>query len=55
MLSDVGGQKSRTGGLSTTLAGPDGRVFGGCVAGLLIAASPVQVDCSLKRFPVSLM
>ncbi|KAL8487120.1 hypothetical protein ACS0TY_023234 [Phlomoides rotata] len=43
MLSDVGGQKSRTGGLSTTLAGPDGRVFGGCVAGLLIAASPVQV------------
>lgn len=45
MLSDVGGHKSRTGGLSTTLAGPDGRVFGGCVAGLLIAASPVQVDC----------
>ncbi|GER36661.1 AT hook motif DNA-binding family protein [Striga asiatica] len=43
MLSDVGGHKSRTGGLSTTLAGPDGRVFGGCVAGLLIAASPVQV------------
>ncbi|KAL6527199.1 hypothetical protein OROGR_016289 [Orobanche gracilis] len=43
MLSDAGGQKSRTGGLSTTLAGPDGRVFGGCVAGLLIAASPVQV------------
>lgn len=43
MLSDIGGQKSRTGGLSTTLAGPDGRVFGGCVAGLLIAASPVQV------------
>ncbi|XP_057776420.1 AT-hook motif nuclear-localized protein 10 [Salvia miltiorrhiza] len=43
MLSDVGGHKSRTGGLSTTLSGPDGRVFGGCVAGLLIAASPVQV------------
>ncbi|KAL0368751.1 UNVERIFIED_CONTAM: AT-hook motif nuclear-localized protein 10 [Sesamum calycinum] len=42
MLSEVGGQKSRTGGLSTTLAGPDGRVFGGCVAGLLVAASPVQ-------------
>ncbi|KAL6504163.1 hypothetical protein OROGR_026086 [Orobanche gracilis] len=42
MLSDAGGQKSRTGGLSTTLAGPDGRVFGGCVAGLLIAASSVQ-------------
>ncbi|PIN04244.1 hypothetical protein CDL12_23221 [Handroanthus impetiginosus] len=43
MLSDVGGQKSRTGGLSITLSGPDGRVFGGCVAGLLTAASPVQV------------
>ncbi|KAG8369305.1 hypothetical protein BUALT_Bualt15G0137500 [Buddleja alternifolia] len=43
MLSEVGGQKSRTGGLSTTLAGPDGRVLGGCVAGLLVAASPVQV------------
>ncbi|CAA0834908.1 AT-hook motif nuclear-localized protein 10 [Striga hermonthica] len=43
MLTDIGGHKSRTGGLSTTLAGPDGRVFGGCVAGLLIAASPVQV------------
>ncbi|XP_051118043.1 AT-hook motif nuclear-localized protein 10 [Andrographis paniculata] len=43
MLSEVAGQRSRTGGLSTTLAGPDGRVFGGCVAGLLIAASPVQV------------
>lgn len=43
MLSEVGGHKSRTGGLSTTLAGPDGRVFGGCVAGLLVASSPVQV------------
>ncbi|KAL7127915.1 hypothetical protein ABFS83_14G281900 [Erythranthe nasuta] len=43
MQTEVGGQKSRTGGLSTTLAGPDGRVFGGCVAGLLIASSPVQV------------
>ncbi|KAL3621559.1 hypothetical protein CASFOL_036471 [Castilleja foliolosa] len=43
MLSDIGGQRSRTGGLSTTLAGSDGRVFGGCVAGLLIASSPVQV------------
>ncbi|KAL2471835.1 AT-hook motif nuclear-localized protein 10 [Abeliophyllum distichum] len=43
MLSEVGGQRSRNGGLSITLAGPDGRVLGGCVAGLLIAASPVQV------------
>ncbi|KAL3514895.1 hypothetical protein ACH5RR_027612 [Cinchona calisaya] len=43
LLSEVGGQRSRTGGLSVSLAGPDGRVLGGCVAGLLIAASPVQV------------
>lgn len=43
MVSEVDGQKSRTGGLSTTLAGPDGRVFGGCVAGFLTAACPVQV------------
>lgn len=46
LLSEVGGQRSRTGGLSVSLAGPDGRVLGGCVAGLLTAASPVQV-CQL--------
>ncbi|KAI5067343.1 hypothetical protein GOP47_0017871 [Adiantum capillus-veneris] len=33
----------RTGGLSVSLAGPDGRVIGGSVAGMLMAASPVQV------------
>lgn len=43
LLTEVGGQRSRTGGLSVSLAGPDGRVLGGCVAGLLTAASPVQV------------
>ncbi|GAB2289310.1 hypothetical protein Dimus_023614 [Dionaea muscipula] len=43
MLSETGGQRSRTGGLSVSLAGPDGRVLGGGVAGLLTAASPVQV------------
>ncbi|XP_075516689.1 AT-hook motif nuclear-localized protein 10 [Primulina tabacum] len=43
LLSEVSGQKSRIGGLSITLSGSDGRVFGGCVAGLLIAGSPVQV------------
>ncbi|XP_071733058.1 AT-hook motif nuclear-localized protein 10-like [Rutidosis leptorrhynchoides] len=41
--SELYGQRTRTGGLSITLAGPDGRVFGGVVAGLLTAASPVQV------------
>lgn len=33
----------RAGGLSISLAGPDGRVVGGVVAGMLMAASPVQV------------
>ncbi|KNA16163.1 hypothetical protein SOVF_091570 [Spinacia oleracea] len=42
-LSDGGGPRSRAGGLSVSLAGPDGRVLGGGVAGVLIAASPVQV------------
>ncbi|KAG5534457.1 hypothetical protein RHGRI_022557 [Rhododendron griersonianum] len=43
MVSESGGQRSRTGGLSVLLAGPDGRVLGGGVAGLLTAAAPVQV------------
>ncbi|KAK9123989.1 hypothetical protein Sjap_013591 [Stephania japonica] len=43
-ISDIGdGVRSRTGGLSVSLAGPDGRVIGGGVAGLLMAASPIQV------------
>lgn len=43
LLSESDGQRSRTGGLSVCLAGPDGRVLGGGVAGILVAASPVQV------------
>lgn len=43
LLSESGGHRSRTGGLSVSLSGPDGRVLGGGVAGLLTAASPVQV------------
>ncbi|XWS24631.1 hypothetical protein CRYUN_Cryun28dG0119200 [Craigia yunnanensis] len=43
LLPENGGQRSRTGGLSVSLSGPDGRVLGGGVAGLLTAASPVQV------------
>ncbi|XP_061368714.1 AT-hook motif nuclear-localized protein 7-like [Gastrolobium bilobum] len=42
-LSDSNGIKSRTGGLSVSLAGPDGRVIGGGVAGLLTAAGPIQI------------
>ncbi|KAL6661138.1 hypothetical protein ACP70R_000522 [Stipagrostis hirtigluma subsp. patula] len=43
LLTENGGQRSRTGGLSVSLAGPDGRLLGGGVAGLLIAASPIQI------------
>uniref|UniRef100_A0ACD5Y4Q4 Uncharacterized protein n=1 Tax=Avena sativa TaxID=4498 RepID=A0ACD5Y4Q4_AVESA len=35
--------RRRTGGLSVSLAGPDGRVVGGVVAGTLRAATPIQV------------
>ena len=63
LLIENGGTRSRTGGLSVSLAGPDGRVVGGGVAGLLMAASPVQVNVLLllitwgflmKGFPMSL-
>lgn len=43
LLADSGGSRNRTGGLSVSLASPDGRVIGGGVGGMLIAASPVQV------------
>ncbi|KAF8047819.1 hypothetical protein N665_2815s0002 [Sinapis alba] len=43
MPNDIGGTRSRTGGMSVSLASPDGRVVGGCIAGSLVAASPVQV------------
>lgn len=43
MLSEAGGLQSRTGGLSVSLSGSEGQVLGGAVAGLLMAASSVQV------------
>ncbi|PKA59961.1 Putative DNA-binding protein ESCAROLA [Apostasia shenzhenica] len=43
MPSEKGGTQCRSGGMSVSLASPDGRVVGGGVAGLLVAASPVQV------------
>ncbi|XP_010540095.1 PREDICTED: AT-hook motif nuclear-localized protein 1-like [Tarenaya hassleriana] len=43
MPNNIGGTRSRTGGMSVSLVSPDGRVIGGGVAGLLVAASPVQV------------
>jgi hypothetical protein len=45
--SENGGQRSRSGGLSVCLSGPDGRVLGGSVAGLLMAAAPVQVQAEI--------
>ncbi|THG14014.1 hypothetical protein TEA_022787 [Camellia sinensis var. sinensis] len=43
MPAETGGIRNRSGGMSVSLASPDGRVVGGGVAGLLVAASPVQV------------
>ncbi|GAV65831.1 AT_hook domain-containing protein/DUF296 domain-containing protein [Cephalotus follicularis] len=43
LLTENGPPQSRSGGLSVSLAGSDGHVFGGGVAGTLVAASPVQI------------
>lgn len=43
LLTEIAGSRNRTGGLSVSLASPDGRVIGGGVGGMLIAAGPVQV------------
>lgn len=48
MQNDSGGTRSRAGGMSVCLAGPDGRVFGGGLAGLFLAAGPVQVRLSFQ-------
>nr|XP_017224814.1 PREDICTED: AT-hook motif nuclear-localized protein 1-like [Daucus carota subsp. sativus] len=40
---DNGGMKSIFGNMNVSVAGPDGRVMGGELAGLLTAAAPVQV------------
>jgi len=49
LVADSGGSRNRTGGLSVSLASPDGRVVGGGVGGVLIAASPVQVNAFLLQ------
>ncbi|KAH9607059.1 hypothetical protein KSS87_004988 [Heliosperma pusillum] len=43
LFSENSGGEVRTGGLSVSLAGTDGRVLGGGVFGVLRAASPVQI------------
>ena len=45
---DIGGKKAIVGSMTVSLAGPDGRVMGGVLAGSLIAAAPVQVRYSSK-------
>lgn len=49
MPSDNGLTKSRSGGMSVSLAGHDGRVLGGGLAGMLVAAGPVQVRQFQKK------
>lgn len=49
MPTENAGTKSRSGGMSVSLASPDGRVVGGGLAGLLIAAGPVQVTSFLRN------
>ncbi|CAA6655607.1 unnamed protein product [Spirodela intermedia] len=44
VTDEGGGSRSRSGSLSISLSSPDGRVIGGGVVGLLIAATPVQAD-----------
>nr|GME00035.1 AT-hook motif nuclear-localized protein 10 [Ipomoea batatas] len=43
LLSESNGNRIRSGGLSVSLAGADGKVVGGGVSGMLTAATPVQV------------
>ena len=50
MPTENQGTRSRSGGMSVSLASPDGRVVGGSVAGLLVAASPVQVSSLFYSF-----
>ncbi|KAJ6671666.1 DUF296 DOMAIN PROTEIN [Salix viminalis] len=49
-FSETGGSNRKNGMLSVSLAKPDGRVFGGGVAGSLIAAGPIQVGFTYSFF-----
>lgn len=55
MPSDNGVTKSRSGGMSVSLSGPDGQVIGGGLGGMLIAAGPIQVSMELPTFLVHLL
>nr|XP_043616889.1 AT-hook motif nuclear-localized protein 6-like isoform X2 [Erigeron canadensis] len=43
MSNNNGGAIGISGGMSVSLAGPDGRVLGGGLSGMLVAAGPIQV------------
>ena len=47
MLLEEGGTRTRSGGLCIALCGPDHRVIGGSVGGVLTAAGTVQVMKSM--------
>ncbi|KAK4349676.1 hypothetical protein RND71_032431 [Anisodus tanguticus] len=52
LVSESGGPRDRTGGISISVSSPDGHVLGGAVGGRLVAASPVQVVvCSFVYGP----
>lgn len=51
-VNDEDGSLGPTGGLNVTFAGPDGRLIGGPVEGLLIAGSPVQVPLKCFCFEI---
>lgn len=53
MPNDIGGVKGLSGGMSVSLAGPDGRVLGGGLAGMLVAAGLVQVRYSSITLKIS--
>ena len=50
--NESGGAKGWCGGMSVSLAGPDGRVLGGGLSGMLVAAGPVQVSLIFPFFPI---
>lgn len=52
LVSESGGPRDRTGGISISVSSSDGHVLGGAVGGRLVAASPVQVVvCSFVYGP----
>lgn len=42
--NESGGMRGKCGGLSISLFGPDGLVFGGAISGVMVAASTVTVS-----------